>query len=95
MELKSNLRRFIRENGMTVAGLARATKIPVQTLHGWLQGTEPKSIRQVKAVADHLGIDLDQLCFGTRPKLESSKIEKFENEINAGIFEVVLRRVKK
>ena len=95
MELKSVLRRIIREKGLTVAGLSRATKVPVQTLHGWLQGTEPKSIRQVKTVADYLGVDLDHLCFGTKSKASGSKIEKFEDEINAGIFEVVLRRVKK
>lgn len=95
MELKSVLRRIIREKGLTVTGLSRATKVPVQTLHGWLHGSEPKSVRQLKAVADHLGVDLDYLCFGIKPKSESAKIEKFEDEINAGIFEVVLRRVKK
>ena len=95
MELKSVLRRSIREKGLTIAGLARGSKVPVQTLHGWLQGVEPKSIRQLKAVADFLEMDLDYLCFGIRPKSDSNKIEKFETEINAGIFEVVLRRVKR
>lgn len=94
MELKSVLRRIIRAKGLSVAGLARGSKVPVQTLHGWLQGVEPKSIRQLKAVADHLGVDLDYLCFGIKPESES-KIEKFEDEINAGVFEVVLRRVKR
>ncbi len=95
MELKGILRKLIREKGLTVASLARNSKVPVQTLHGWLHGVEPKSIRQLKAVADHLGVDLDYLCFGIKPKLERGKLEKFEDEINAGIFEVVLRRVKK
>jgi transcriptional regulator with XRE-family HTH domain len=95
VELKIILRKIIREKGLTIAGLSRATKVPVQTLHGWLQGIEPKSIRQVKAVADYLGVDLDYLCFGIKPKSENIKIENFENEINAGVFEVVLRRVKK
>jgi transcriptional regulator with XRE-family HTH domain len=95
VELKTILRKIIKEKGLTVAGLSRATKVPVQTLHGWLQGVEPKSVRQLKAVADFLEVDLDYLCFGIRPKSESNKIERFEDEINAGIFEVVLRRVKK
>ncbi len=93
MELKSILRKTIQEKGVTVTAVARAAKVPVQTLHGWLHGSEPKSIRQLKAVADYLGVDLDYLCFGIKPAAD--KIEMFESEINAGVFEVVLRRIKK
>ncbi|MFM6930360.1 MAG: helix-turn-helix domain-containing protein [Bdellovibrio sp.] len=95
MELKSILRKLIKEKGLTVASLSRGAKVPVQTLHGWLHGVEPKSIRQLKSVADYLDVDLDYLCFGIRQKVDRDKIEKFEDEINAGVFEVVLRRVKK
>ena len=34
VELKSILRRIIREKGITVVALSRGAKIPVQTLHG-------------------------------------------------------------
>lgn len=95
MELKLVLRKLIKEKGITIVGLSRGSKVAVQTLHGWLQGSDPKSIRQVKAVADYLEVDLDYLCFGIKPKRDADRIEMFENEINAGIFEVVLRRVKK
>jgi transcriptional regulator with XRE-family HTH domain len=95
VELKSILRKTIREKGLTVASLSRGAKVPVQTLHGWLQGIEPKSVRQLKAIADYLDVDLDYLCFGIKPKSENNKIETFEDEINAGVFEVVLRRVRK
>lgn len=94
MELKTILRKIIKDRGITVASLSRGAKVPVQTLHGWLQGVEPKSIRQLKLVADYLDVDLDYLCFGVKPKSKEN-IEQFEDEINAGIFEVVLRRVKK
>lgn len=95
MELKKILRKIIRERGLTIASLSRGSKVPVQTLHGWLQGIEPKSIRQLKIVADYLDVDLNYLCFGISSKPDNNKIEKFEEEINAGVFEVVLRRVKK
>jgi len=95
VELKTILRKIIKEKGLTVVAVSRASKVPVQTLHGWLQGSDPKNIRQLKSVADFLGVDLDYLCFGIRPKSEADKIERFEDEINAGIFEVVLRRVKR
>ncbi|WP_415061280.1 helix-turn-helix domain-containing protein [Bdellovibrio sp.] len=95
MELKSILRKLIKEKGLTVASLSRGTKVPVQTLHGWLHGVEPKSVRQLKIVADYLDVNLDYLCFGIKHKVDYPKIEKFEDEINAGVFEVVLRRIKK
>ncbi|MES2770233.1 MAG: helix-turn-helix transcriptional regulator [Bdellovibrionota bacterium] len=95
MDLKTILRKIIREKGLTITSLSKKSKVPVQTLHGWLSGSEPKSIRQLKAVADCLGVDINYLCFGTKSKVEADKLEVFKDEINAGIFEVVLRRVKK
>lgn len=94
MELKSILKKSIKDKGITIAQLSRATKVPLQTLHGWLHGSEPKSIRQVKAVADYLGVNLDYLCFGITPEEKNHLIE-YGQEINAGVFEVVLRRIKK
>lgn len=93
MELKTILKKLIKEKGITITSLSRSTKVPLQTLHGWLQGSEPKSLKQVKKVADYLKVDLDYLCFGIEPKAHT--IKDYQEEINAGIFEVVLRRVKK
>lgn len=95
VELKTILKKLIRERGISITHLSRATRVPLQTLHGWLQGSEPKSIRQVKKVADYFDVDLDYLCFGIKPKPVKNKIEELQEEINAGIFEVVLRRIKK
>ncbi len=92
MVLKTILKKLINDKGITITALSRATKIPLQTLHGWLHGSEPKSLKQVKKVADHFGVDLDYLCFGIEQR--SNTFEDYRNEINAGTFEVVLRRVK-
>jgi transcriptional regulator with XRE-family HTH domain len=94
MVLKAILKKLLKEKGITIAHLSRSTKVPLQTLHGWLNGSEPKSLRQVKAVADYLGVDLDYFCFGIKPKSSKTNIEEFQDEINAGIFEVILRKVK-
>lgn len=93
MELKTILKKLIKDKGITITALSKATKVPLQTIHGWLQGSEPKSLRQVKKVADHLDVDLDYLCFGIEPK--KTNFNDFREEINAGVFEVVLRRIKK
>lgn len=95
VELKTILKRLIKDRGISITHLSRATKVPLQTLHGWLHGSEPKSIRQVKKVADYFEVDLDYLCFGIKVKPAKNKIEEFQGEINAGVFEVVLRRITK
>lgn len=76
-----------------MAGLARATGIAPQTLNNWRAGQEPRSISQLKRVADYFEVSLDYLCFG-KESMKKEIIEDFSDEINAGVFEVVLRRVK-
>ena len=93
MELRRVLKRLMTEHDVTVAQLSRATKVPVQTLHNWVGGQPPRDVRQVKKVADHFEVSLDFLLFGAERKREIFK--EFQYEINAGIFEVILRRVKK
>jgi len=91
--IKTTLKRLIAESGITVTHLSRATKIPAQTLHNWLAGAEPKSLTQLKKVADYFDVSMDYLCFGKEPK-PRKVLNEYENEINAGIFEVVLRKIK-
>jgi transcriptional regulator with XRE-family HTH domain len=93
--LSKKLKSLIRENDLTVAQLSRATRVPAQTLNNWLAGLEPRSIQQVKRVADHFGLSLDELTYGVKPKTkESSSLESNKEEILAGNFEVILRRIK-
>lgn len=69
--------------------------ISVKTLHNWLSDQKPKDLEQVKKVADFFQISIDSLCFGEGIKSTQEAIENYRDEINAGVFEVVLRRVKK
>jgi predicted transcriptional regulator len=55
LKLSKNLRFLISERGMTVVALSRKTGVPLQTLHGWLYGVEPRSVRQIKLVAEYFG----------------------------------------
>ena len=87
------LKKLIKEKGVTITALSKKSKVPLQTLHGWLQGSEPKNLKQVKKVADFFEVDMDYFCFGIEAK--KSSFDDFQEEINAGVFEVVLRRVKK
>jgi transcriptional regulator with XRE-family HTH domain len=91
---KDNLQRLVKEEGMTMAQLGRAIKIAPQTLNNWVAGQEPRSLEKVKRVADYFEISMDELCFNQNIKVKS-KITDYDDEINAGVFEVVLRRIKK
>ncbi len=93
MELKRMLKQLIYQNDISIAHLARATRIPRQTIDNWMTGQEPRSLKQVKKVADYFKVPMDYLCFGETPKDKS--IREYEDQINAGVFEVVLRRVKR
>lgn len=93
MKIKSVLKRLLHENDMTVAKLSRDTKIPRQTIDNWLNGQEPRSFGHVKKVARYFEVTMDELCFDE--KSPEPQIKDFNEEINAGVFEVVLRRVRK
>lgn len=95
MELSVILKRLIKAKSISVSSIAKKTGVPAQTIHNWLAGVEPKNLYQVKKIADFFDVSLDYLCFGTEINKDIVPIEAYRDEINAGIFEVVLRRVKK
>ena len=97
LQLKDQLRSKLKEHGIGIAALAKKTGISRKTLDNWLTGQKPQNIEQVKAVADFFGLTVDEMCFGPaiREVKLHTELEQHREEINAGVFEVVLRRVKK
>lgn len=95
MKLSKNLKELLSKNDLNISQLSRATNVPRQTVDNWLSNQEPRSLKQVKLVADYFSVTVDELCFGSvRAKKKVSSIDEYSDEINAGVFEVVLRRVK-
>lgn len=92
MQLGKILKRLMADQDVKASQLSRATKVPTQTLHNWLGGQHPRNIDQVKRVAEHFNVSLDFLLYGTEAKQTQGTFERFKDEINAGIFEVILRR---
>ncbi len=92
-KLAKRLSTLLRDHDLTYAQLSRATGVPPQTLNNWAAGQDPRNIEQLKAVAEYFNISVDELCFGIKEQKQS--IQDFSEEINAGVFEVVLRRIKK
>ena len=73
MQLKNILKKLCEEKGISVTALSKKTGIANQTLFNWLSGAEPKSLVQVKTVAEFFGVSLDYICFGDKTS------QKFED----------------
>lgn len=95
MEFQKQLKKLLESKDMSASDLSRKVGISVKTIHNWLTGQAPRDINQVKKVANYFETSVDMLCFGVEAKESPEAIEAHRDEINAGIFEVVLRRVKK
>jgi transcriptional regulator with XRE-family HTH domain len=95
MKLAMHLKNLLKEKDVTVAQLSRAAKVPAKTIYSWLSGNNPRSLSDLKSVANHLGVTLDFLCFNESTKATKDPIHQYGEEINAGYFEVVLRRRSK
>lgn len=99
MVLKEQLRNALRASGISVSELSRRSGVPKQSLSDWLAGTSPKNIKQVKCVANCLGLSLDALCFGKgaspipEPVLNVNAL--FGDDWVSGVFEVRIRKIKK
>lgn len=97
-QLKEILKGKLKEKGIGIPTLSKKTGISRKTIANWADGQKPQNLEQVKLVADFFGLTIDELCFGPSLKVkipEKSELEKHRDEINAGVFEVVLRRVSK
>lgn len=85
----------MNSNDLTLAKLSKATGVPKQTIHNWLTGIVPNNLSHVRKLAEYFNMSIEELCFGEPPKASSDiNIKVFQDEINAGVFEVVLRKVK-
>lgn len=98
MNLKKQLRFYLDTHDLSAAQLARKANIPKQSLSGWLAGSNPRDVRQVKKVADALGVTLDNLMFGSGQDEDTKKHAELSallgDEWIGGVFEVKFRRVK-
>lgn len=64
MKLSTNLKHFLKNEELTLSSLAKELGLPKSTIHGWINGVEPKSLLELKRLSEFIGVGLDQLCFG-------------------------------
>ena len=96
--IATRLDKLIKDNGTTIAEVARDTGIPKSTLHSWTAGAAPKDFDAAKRLAEALGVSLSYLLTGqcereagaTRP----SSLEIVGHGFH-GIAEIKIERVIK
>lgn len=88
MQLSKKLRELMKLNDLTVARLSKYTAVPVNTLHNWLSGQAPRTVSQLKAVAEFFGVTVDYLVFGTEVRVDSNALPEL---LHSGQFEIVVR----
>lgn len=71
MNLDKNLKFLLDQKGISISELARKTSVPVQTIHNWSSGAEPRSIRQLKVITNHFEVSIDSICFGNNYELSA------------------------
>lgn len=89
-----NLKKLLEENNLSVAALARETRIPKSTINSWIQGRSP-NLEQLERVASYFNTSIDFLAFNKRdmmfcplssieqrlrPENTKSSFAKFRNE---------------
>lgn len=93
MNLQKNLKKLLFQKNLKAAELARLSGVSKTSIGEWLAGSNPRDIRKVKKVADALHVSVDELCFGDAEN-RNSPLKKYEEEIFAGNFDVILRKAK-
>lgn len=91
MILRLILKELLRAKDMTVADLSNRTEVPVNTLHNWLAGQNPRNVVQLKRVADYFGVTVDYLLFGNSRTLDTNKMSEI---LLKGHFELIIRPIK-
>lgn len=96
MNLKEQLRFFLKKRDLTPAELARRSGVSRQVLSLWLDGVEPRKLRKVRSVANALGTTIDNLCFGTGevapPKAACPVLHVAAKDWESGIIEIQVRK---
>lgn len=61
--LALQLRKLVAEQSLSVKRLSEASDVPLKTIYGWLGGSHPRNIVDLKKVSRVLGVSVDELSF--------------------------------
>lgn len=94
MKLALQLKKILKKKDLTVQQLSRSVKISDKKIYSWLNNQTPRNWDDVKLVADYLEVSLDYLLYDENKFEKKISIADFQDEINLGQLEIILRKPK-
>jgi transcriptional regulator with XRE-family HTH domain len=94
MKLGQQLETILKERRLSLSQLARETKIPKATLHGWMTGQRSVDPDQVRRVAAKLEVSVHYLLFGEADPRESQVPLDLE-PLFSGDVRISIQRIKR
>lgn len=64
MNFAQNLRRHMKDHGLKMIELSKATGISMSTLSEWTSGRMPKVSKNLLTLCDYFGVTLDEMILG-------------------------------
>jgi transcriptional regulator with XRE-family HTH domain len=64
--IQESIKRYLKSKNLSQGKLAQSSGISPSSLHGYLNGTIPKSLLILIKLSNSLGIGLDELVFGEK-----------------------------
>ncbi len=94
-----NLKRLMKDRGITARTLSQATGIPTSTISEWSAGREPKLSKSTVKLARYFDVSIEFLITGEEPEqtVVSNLIENFASEfttIHQGLYRVKVEKLK-
>lgn len=86
IDFKTNLKRIMKERGLSAADLSRQTKIPKSTISEWMQGRQPKFDDAILRLAKVLKVNTETLLTGIEP--EEDLVKQIFDSAGDGFIEV-------
>lgn len=94
MNLKSQLKLYLEQHEMSATQLSKKSGVSKQVLSLWMAGGSPRNIEHIKKVAEVLGTNVDNLCFGKGIETQKQFTTIPEDEWFGGAFEIKIRKIK-
>jgi transcriptional regulator with XRE-family HTH domain len=91
MKFAKNLKDFISKNNLSLKDLAEQLEVPSSTVHGWINGVPPKSIKTLKKIAVFMNCTIDELCFDEKFDAHDPDIQI---TIGSSTFKLIFKRVE-
>ena len=88
IRIRETLNRILKEKNLSISQAARQAGISKGTVHNYVNGVIPKSISNLKSLADFFEVSIVELILGQTASQPHAMVSEFE-----GRYEVVVKRI--